>query len=639
MSEQLHTNQPSGGGKERFSRLKNAFATSCIVRFFTSYRAFDQNINQNFFSRLFKKIRVQKAWNGLKHSVQTNIEQSRMVDWISRFSTMLLHTPFSQYSAFFFVLSICGIFSYFYTGITFFQEVPQQPELQILLPSIACLIIAIAICTSRKTLAQAIKESSWGSILCFKILGVRTNTFDDPVPTKLSPVHFGLWGAAFGAASFLFPISNVLATLAAIILSYLVLLTPECGLIILLFLIPFCDINILFFGFLFVSIAFFLKVLQDKRAFHMRGMDYAVLLFFITLLLCGSISSAWRSAIPQTLFYCILLLVYFVTVNLIKTAEWIRRCILVLVCSASICATIGLFEYGIGILIRVIRHNESWSNALYDQEISIMGSATILGEYLILAFPIVIAFLFLTSKRRQRFPALIGLILCLLCLIVTWSTGAWFGAAVALTLFCLCKGKRSAIIFLSISIPLIVLYFCLPSTVKEPIALLTQSKSSTSYYASQIHSAASELLSKVWYCGIGWGDGAFSHYFPQFSNNSVAITANSHQLFLQIWISLGPIGLLLFAYILLLLLRYFCTLQVELRKHPSAPTFYLSLASLSAISALLAHGFTDYVWQQGQIFFLFWFLCALSVMIGRTYYREQSKTEEDPFSIDLPYQE
>ncbi len=638
MSEQYNAPQSTSGEKERFSKLKNAFASSHIVQFFTGYHSFDQTMNQNIFSRFFKKIRVQKAWNGLKHSIQTNIEQSRLVDWVSRFTTMLLHTQFSQYSAFFFAFSICGLFSFFFARTTLVQIIPQQADLRTLLPSIACLLIAIAICTSRKTFAQAITQSSCGSFLCFKILGVRTNTFEDSVSSKLSPVHFGLWGAIFGIATFFFPMTTIIAAIAAIVLGYVVLLTPECGVIILLFLIPFCSTKFLFWGFLYVSAAFLLKVLQDKRAFHIRGMDYAVLFFSLALLLCGSISSAWRSTIPQTIFYFVLLFVYFVTVNLIKTAEWIRRCVIVLSFSACVTAIIGILEYGIGISIRVIQNNESFTNALQNQELTLLGNANGLGEYLILAFPILLALLCLTEKKTQRFPILIGLILCFLCLAITWSKGAWIGAIAALALFCLLKGKKSAVLFLSIAIPLTALFLFLPPSFKEPIFALLESKEPTHYYAAQIYSAASELLSKVWYCGIGWGEGAFAHYFPQFSNYNADISAHSHQLFLQIWISLGPIGLILFAYILLLLVRYFCTLRAQLKKLPSAPAFYFSLALLSSLFALLTQGLFDYVWQQGSIFFLFWFLCALSVMVGRTYYREQFKAKEDPFSIDLPCQ-
>ncbi len=616
-------------------KLSNAWQNSFFVTYFTNYQAFDFAMNQNRFQRIFAKFMSLGFWKWTRRKIQSNVERSRFVHWIDAMMRALLHLPLKTYGMFFlsfglYLASMCYILPNTYM---------QQSNFSNLIIAIASVLIAFILLTSKKSLASAVWESKIFSSFFFSLLGVRSNTVDEDITINGSDALAFLFGMLFGVLTFIVPATTLLGAFTVFFLAYLVLLTPESGLILLLLILPFVDTSFLFFALLFVLFAYLLKLLQSRRMLHIRGIDYTVLFFTIYLAISGSISATPSSSAPHAIFYATLAIGYFLVISLVKTAIWLRRCVFALTFSAFFIAAYGILEYFFGDLSTAWQDQTLFS-ALRGRAVATFENPNLLAEYLILIIPIALAMFIIQVSQKKKLilslPLLIALVGCLIC---TWSRGAWIGIVIGLAFFCICSGKVPRRIFFLCVAAIAIAWRWLPANFTARVISILNLSDSSNAYRIQIWRSSWEMIQSVWYSGIGWGEEIFSQYYASFSHAGAPTAAHAHQLFLQLWISLGVIGLLAFLYILLLLLRYFISLHTQLKHAKETQTYYYSIAFLSSIIALLCHGLTDYVFYQGRIFFLFFCMCGLLIMSGRTYYRERNLAKTDSLSIELPYVE
>ena len=117
---------------------------------------------------------------------------------------------------------------------------------------------------------------------------------------------------------------------------------------------------------------------------------------------------------------------------------------------------------------------------------------------------------------------------------------------------------------------------------------------------------------------------------------------HSHSLFLQIMISMGIAGMIVFAAIIL----FFFQKNFEYLRSPSDRSSYvLTTVGISTVMSFLVMGVFDYIWYNYRIFFLFWIVIAISVATVRVGKAEIRKTEDidrssdENFSMDIEFDE
>lgn len=618
-----------------FHKLYSLWQNSFLVSYFTNYQAFDMAMNQNRFHRTATKFSSMSIWKWTQRKIQTNAERSRTIHAIDSAMTTLLHLPLKTYGMFFlsfglYLASMCYILPNTYM---------QQSNFSNLIIAIAAVLIAFILLTSKKSLASAVWESKIFSFFFFSLLGVRSNTVEEGRPVNGSDAIAFLLGMAFGVLTFIVPATSLLGAILLFVLAYLVLLTPESGLVLLLLAAPFLNDIGLIACLLYVLFAYVLKLLQSRRMLHIRGIDYTVLFFIIYLAIFGSVSAYPTSSVPNALFFAGLAVGYFLVISLVKTAIWLRRCVFALTFSSFLIAMIGIVEYFFGDLNAILQLRSLFTS-VRGNALATFPSSVALAQYLILLIPITLSMMILQIKGKRRlvlsFPLLIALVACLVC---TWSRGAWLALLLAMAFFCLFSGKLPRRIFLTLAVIVAIIWRWLPKVFTGKIFEIFHLSIASNTDHIRIWTSSWNLLKSVWYSGIGWGEDVFVRYYAQFGPQEALSAPHAHQLFLHLTISIGIIGLLAFLYILLLLVRYFTTLRSQLKEAKDATTYYYSLAFLCSIFALLFCGLTDYVFAQGRIFFLFFVICGLLITSGRTYYKERNLAKDDLMSIDLPYRE
>ena len=166
-----------------------------------------------------------------------------------------------------------------------------------------------------------------------------------------------------------------------------------------------------------------------------------MLLFGFVLFLGGFFSSGGTASLKASLVFCCFMLGYFLVANLLRTTERIERMAAAMLIAALIVAAIGVFQYVTGSAESTWQDTTMFSD-ISGRVVSTFANPNVLAEYLVMMLPICGAML-ITSKRgteRAFYP--LTFIMLGLCLVFTWSRGAWLGFLAGAAMFLLIWSRK-----------------------------------------------------------------------------------------------------------------------------------------------------------------------------------------------------
>ena len=147
---------------------------------------------------------------------------------------------------------------------------------------------------------------------------------------------------------------------------------------------------------------------------------------------------------------------------------------------------------------------------------STLDNPNMLGQYLILAIPIGGAKLLSARNWFSRvfYFGCCG-VMCV-CMLLTFSRGAWLGLLFAGAVFVVLLNPRLILLF---PVALAALWFVLPDTVTARFASIGNLGDASTSYRVYIWMGTLAMLKNYWLCGIGPGADAFNMVYPAYSFN------------------------------------------------------------------------------------------------------------------------
>lgn len=240
-----------------------------------------------------------------------------------------------------------------------------------------------------------------------------------------------------------------------------------------------------------------------------------------------------------------------------------------------------------------------------------MGNPNMLGQYLTLMIPLGGAKLLSDKGGWRRLYWFCCCAAMCLCMILTFSRGAWLGLLFAGALFFTALEPR--LLFLA-PFGLAALYVVLPDAVVSRFTSIgNMADRSTSYRVSIWRGTVAMLRDGYWLTGVGPGESAFNMVYPFYSYHEV-VAPHSHNLFLQMVVDAGILEVLVFLW---LLLRYFRVLARALREETDKTSRLLQIAFASGTLGFLVQAMTDYSFYNYRVMFLFWAYLALGMAAAR----------------------
>ncbi len=582
----------------------------------------------------------------LRRAVSAQADECFVFACIRRLIAFLLRCRLRVYGTF---LLTFGLYTVAFYILSYLGDAASAP-LSNLITGLTLTLAAVPLFFSNISLSEALLSSAIAPPVC-AVLGIRQKSIRVEGRAGRSNLAFVL-GMLFGISTYFIPASSILIAAAALFMLLRVFMTPELGVVSLFLLMPFLPTMALAGLLLYTALCYLVKLFLGKRELRLEAADVAALLFAAALLFSGLFSFSPGSLKPSLLLVCFIG-GYFLTVLLIRTEEWLSRCTWAAIAAASIVSLYGIFQYLTGSLTTA----GAWLDSNMFEDISVRVVSTLenpnmLAEYLILLFPLAACRLITRGSSTERTSALCAAVAIAVCLILTWSRGAWLGLIFGGLIFLLIWHRRAMYLIFAgvVSIPFLPLV--LPDAVISRFTSIGNLADTSTAYRVNIWHGAVRMLEDYWFCGIGVGESAWFTTYPRYSLAAIESAPHAHNLYLQTWIESGIVGLcLLLAFIVLLCQANFSFYRrlsdmrativdsislshlkpMARNEHPALKTINRggkdsaaaekeitalrmhAAAPLCGLMAALLQGFTDYIWYNYRVFLMFWLMAGISM--------------------------
>ncbi len=577
---------------------------------FTSYKGENAKAKSSAVHDIYKRIRLSdRVFTPVKRVTARAVENSVILDFLRRILDSLLASSMKSYGIFVFssalYSAIVYVFRIFYFGV-------DEVNASSILTLIVMLISSVLMIASRQTLANALLTSPAASFMLLKVVGIRREALEGRAARRdRFDIPF-IAGLMFGIASIAVRPRTLVFAILAVIVAYLVLIKPEFGVLAIITCLPFAPTMVLVAAVIYTLVCFFIKVARGKRSVKFDLIDAAVLIF-LGLMAMGGIVACSDGSIRPALVYCVFMLGYFLVVNLIRSREWVMRCIFGVIASCTVVSLYGLFQNFFGIA-DTTWHDTRLFEDITGRVVSTFENPNVLSEYLIMCIPIILAATMSYRAPKHRISLLCSLAASLGCLVYTWSRGAWIGFLAGIILFMLMYNKNTlvALFFGAFSVPFLPLV--LPQSIISRFVSIGNMSDGSTIYRTGVWNAALEMIKDYWRGGIGIGEEAFTKVYRLYAFSGIENAPHSHNLYMQITIELGIVGLIAFAAVIFIWAQSAFTLHTSERRGEKL----YSNAVFCGIVAVLVQAVTDYIWYNYRVFLMFWLLIGLGTAIRKT---------------------
>ncbi len=355
-------------------------------------------------------------------------------------------------------------------------------------------------------------------------------------------------------------------------------------------------------------------VIKDKSFTFVKNSMNTAVIFFGIALIWGCINSfSFMPSIKQVLVHASFILFYFVVINTIRTKKQWLSVIKLFLLSAFVVAVYGVMQNFLGVNSTASWVDEEMFGDIEVRVYSFFNNPNVLGEFLVMTIPLTVSVMW--GKMREEYKALFGFILLsmIACMIFTWSRGAWLGVFLACALLLVILEKRWVVVGVLglLVLPLLLVLSGNTAILSRLLSVGNVADTSTAYRVS-IWRAAISMIRDFWFSGIGIGSDAFTSVYPAYSLAGADFALHSHNLYLQVWIEMGVIGIAsLLSVVLCFIKQVFSERVIAVRKTNNEAKMVIALGA--GLLGFLFQGLTDYVWYNYKILMIFWIVLALGI--------------------------
>lgn len=308
--------------------------------------------------------------------------------------------------------------------------------------------------------------------------------------------------------------------------------------------------------------------------------------------------------------------VYYLVVNNISTADQVRRLIGAVLASGLAVTLYGFYQYLFSSSVTSAEwvDNEQFPGLKF-RVFSTLENPNLLGGFLVTIMSIAAGVGCKNSSLRLR--VILGLFVALLglCLLLTYSRGAWISVLAVIAFFGLVFNRK--IFWLMLVLP-IAAFFAQDVLIERLMSILNPTDTSSTLRLALWESTIAMIVDKPFF-GIGWG--AYWMVYPEydfFINDSSTKIVHAHNMYLNFAAEIGIPGLIAFLGIIFGHIR--AAVQV-LGSAADELAGGLMLGIAAGMVGLVVNGFTDYIMFNIQMSMLFWLLNAVVVVIWNKNYR------------------
>lgn len=371
--------------------------------------------------------------------------------------------------------------------------------------------------------------------------------------------------------------------------------------------------------FILMIAVFFLHLLINNKGFPIKltPLDMPIFVFFgISVFLLLVNSPEFHVALEGIRVILQYILWYFVAINIINHRNAVRKLLLVLIVIAVFLSLHGIYQYIIGVEIPTTWYDSKYETSMRTRVFSIIGSPNILGSLLVLMLPITLSFVLNERGWLRKLVYLGAMGAMALCLVFTFSRGAWLAFALSAVIYTLLKDRR---LIVPMVLGVVVLLIAVPQIGDRIAYMLSPEYMASSARGGRIArwTAALEAVktSPIFGVGLGrYGGAVAMRYIPG--------SFYADNFYLKTAAEMGMIGLSSFIY----LLYRGCIESLRTIRELKDPKLYnMAVGIFAGLLGILAQNAVENVFEVPMMATYFWLLVA--VLLSLRYVEAASQWE------------
>ena len=557
-----------------------------------------------------------------KRKIASIIENSFFVRVTKKLLNVLGGAYLSVYGMFFLAFSVYT----FLAGVIRYIALKETDisVLYFIIPLVCIPVSVLMLCTKNKRMVELLANGKISGMLLFSLIGLRRESFKcENTGGGRKNVSF-IIGTVMGVATYFVSPAIILLIPVVLVMACCFGVSPEAALVFTLFFIPLFIVLghpslFLAFVLIYITVCYLLKVARGKRYVQLEAVDFFIMLFIVAFA-CGALGTFASLDTSLPLYIC-LSSGYFLCANMLSSRVWLKRGIVALLSGGLLSSLLAIYQYLTGNVETVWLDTENFSS-IAGRAVSFFENPNMLGEYAMMLLPVAFALLLSASKKSERGAWLFVFGSTLLCLVFTWARGAWLGAIAAFIVFALLYTKKTIPFLLLCLLAVPFLPVVLPESIVTRLTSIGDMTDSSTSYRFYVYKSALAMCADFFLTGIGSGGTNFSEVYVSYSFSGVERTHHAHNLYLQLMIELGVIGIALFVVAMFV---YIQSSVSALKKEKDAYLRGLILACATGVFAVLVQGLTDYVWYNYRVYFVFFALMGIGVAARRCGDRAREK--------------
>lgn len=572
-----------------------------------------------FIYGIFKRSRRGRV--GFRASFARLCEESLISRLLSSASDMIIHSYLRIWGVATFAFSFTTVFvamvRYYFTA--------ELTSADLIIGAVLA-VISIPWLASGKRVGEAMLDGKLSGYLMTRILCVDESRFerDDERSGGSYAVAF-TWAALLGLITYFVSPLMIVHIFALGVIFALIMCYPELGITLVLGVLPFSNLfdrpTIAMLVLVsFSLLGFISKYIRGKRVARIEIVDVMVIAFGALILLGGAFGAGSQASLMSAAVYFVFLMMYMLVINSYIRKTWIYRGIKITVITTSVMALLGILQGGI--------ENSSWVDMDFFSDIggrvgSLFENPNMLGAYLVIVFPFVLAQMIVSKKKRSKMLYLFCVLSVLVCTVMTWTRGAWLGIIISAVVFVIVYDLRTVWILAAGAASAPLWLQLIPDNIAKRFLSIIEMSDSSVIYRFNTWRGVLNMISDNLFGGIGVGEDAFRAVFPIYSVAGTETVMHSHSLFLEILVEFGIVGALIFTVIMIMYVQK-CFVGIKIRSRESKSRVMIA-AGLSGICGALVMGMTDHIWYNYRVFLVFWAVAGLTMALVRINENENDK--------------
>jgi len=590
----------------------NCLRDGLFGRFFTSYTAEENLFKKGWIGKLFSKR--SKASIGLRKirlRLAEFFEKSLIIEKMTNGATYMLGCSFRFYGIAVLTFGAYSVLVFYIKQYAFPNMIQSNISLGI---GFALLILGLLMMGSKQSIAALVQRGIIPHSLLIDILGIPEERLDVPRVKNGGRYNVSLIiGMLFGVLTFLIPPQTILFAVICFIAIAIVMSYPEIGVLALIAFLPFFRLIEIPFDLLdltvaVTAIAYLGKLIRGKRILRFSLFDVMVLFLLILVWFSGLVSIGGEVSLQKAQHACLVMLVYFMIVNLIRTPAWLHRATVAFVGAAVILAFSGIVQY-------IAEMNESILRVIVSLPWNMHGASSIFdapnafGAYLMAVLPFCLAIMTNAFGTKSRLIAILCGMLILVAAGVTWSRSAWFGILVAVLIYFLIYSRKTVCWLLigGLTVPLWCSF--LPHSFVRYCLNMMDLSDPAIYHQIFTWRGSARMISNHILGGIGYGTEAFQEVYPQYSFIGLEMSESTGSLFLTLFAVMGILGVLVFVAAIIIFVQH-CLEYIGNASENYSRSFVA--AGFSSVIGTMATGIGSDIWYNETVFMCFVAVVAMT---------------------------